>query len=91
MATAQPDRLDRIEALVETNAQAIRSNSEAIAQAASERQEFREVFQATLRVIAEMGQRQDAQLEAIHAMQSEIRGMQLENRRILDHLFGPES
>ncbi len=99
------ERLDRIEGIVAATAQTVQANSQAIANleqaqatAAAERQELREYFLATMRVVSESSQAQDAQmqmqtemLKTITEMQSEIRGLQVENRRILDHLFGDES
>ena len=75
------ERLDRIEALIE-------ANSQAIANAATERQELREVFLSTMRVVSESAQTQSEMLKSIAEMQAEVRGLQVENRRILDHLFG---
>jgi hypothetical protein len=74
------DRLDRIEALVLANADAIQSNVSAI----------RELSQVQLRMMEEMGEyrRNMQEMRAdILEMQSEVRGLQTENRRILDRLF----
>jgi chromosome segregation ATPase len=102
MTTALPDRLDCIEsaledlteqvqtaasdrqelkALVESTAKIAESNAKAIEAAASDR--------ATLRTsIDELATVAGQTLRPIEEMQSEVRGLQLDNRRMLDHLFG---
>lgn len=73
---AQPDRLDRIEALVESNACAIA-----------------ELSQHQLRMVQEFSDYQRDMLETradIQEMQAEVRGLQTENRRILDRVFGEQ-
>ena len=90
---------------IAANSETIAANSETITRleeaqaiAANERQELRDYFLATMRTVSEMSQSQDAQLQAqtemlktITEMQSEVRGLQVENRRILDRIFGDES
>ena len=51
-----------------------------------------------MQIISESAQQQEAQvktqtemLKSITEMQSEVRGLQVENRRILDRVFGSES
>ena len=82
MTAAQPDRLDRIEALVE-------ANSKASAAASSEREELRRSFSGMQQALATMTQHRLKFRNGIDATQAEIRGMQVGNRRILDHLFEP--
>jgi hypothetical protein len=97
MTTAQPDRLDRIEALVEANARAIAANSEAIAasneQMAIVEQTMQRLGERTEIIALAVERMIDVQLQTfrvIEEMQAEVRGLQTENRRILDHLFGQE-
>ncbi len=61
-----------------------------ITNAAEERQELREVFLSTMQVVSESAQAQAEMLKSITEMQAEVRGLQVENRRIMDHLFGSE-
>ena len=96
------DRLDRFANTVE---QAIAASDERLTQveqtqtmASSERQELREVFLATMQVVSESARCQDEILTEIHTMQSqvaemqsEVRGLQVENRRIINRVFGGES
>lgn len=76
------DRLDRIEAILETtvreNAE-LRSTVTALVQIVELHQRNHEVAQRNF----------DAIVTKIGEMQSEIRGLQTENRRILDRIFGP--
>lgn len=106
MTTAQPDRLDRLEALaesaaverqelralIESTSKIVESNAKAIEAAAVDRAELRTHLRTSLDDLARVAgqtirQMQDMQLD-IREMQAEVRGLQLENRRILDHLFG---
>ncbi len=76
MSPEDEARFQRIEAIVESNARAIAANSAAISQ---------------LRVTAEQTLSDTAQwftavVNNMQEMQSEIRGLQTENRRILERL-----
>ncbi len=102
MTSTQSDRLDRIEALVESNAKAIEaaaserqelralveSNAKAIEAAASDRATLRTSIDDLARVAGESIRHMQEMQADIREMQSEVRGLQLENRRMLDHLFG---
>ena len=81
MTPTQPDRLDRIEALVESTAKIAQSNAKAIEAAALDRVELRTAIDELARVAGQT-------LRHMQEMQAEVRGLQIENRRILDHLFG---
>ncbi|WP_448564257.1 hypothetical protein [Trichothermofontia sp.] len=74
------DRLDQLARLVEANARQIESNSRQI-------ESNSRTIQALADLAAEDRQERVAILQAIHEMQQEIRGLQTENRRILDLLF----
>jgi septal ring factor EnvC (AmiA/AmiB activator) len=67
------DRLDRLASMVESNARVIQALANTAAEASEERQQI-------LQVIAQ-------QQERIAQQQEEIRGLQTENRRILDILL----
>jgi hypothetical protein len=74
------DRLDRLEALAETILLAIQQQKE---QQDRDRQEWRAGIDDVVSMVGTIAQR-------IDEMQTEVRGMQLENRRILDHLFNQQ-
>jgi len=84
------DRLDRIEAIVENNSKQIEKNTDAIIDmrlAVSGLIETANQYQHNFELIVSeiVSLRQD-----FTVMQSEIKGLQMENRRILDHLFGQQ-
>jgi hypothetical protein len=88
MTAAQPDRLDRIEALLERSIQQSNERQTRMESAITE------VSQAQLRMIQESADYRRDTLEMradIREMQAEVRGLQTESRRILDHLFGEQS
>jgi hypothetical protein len=74
------NRLDRIEALVLSNAEATTANTRNIDQLSQLQFQMMEEFSDYRRSMLEM--RAD-----ILEMQSEVRGIQTENRRILDRLI----
>jgi hypothetical protein len=81
------NRLDRIEALVQSNAEAIAINAQA---AAANTRNIDQLSQLQLRMMEEFVEyrRNMQEMRAdILEMQSEVRGLQTENRRILDRLF----
>jgi hypothetical protein len=73
MATEE-SRLDRLEALAETTLLAIQQQQRQVDQ-------LRDGISEVVAMFA-------TQAEQIAEMQTEVRGLQVENRRILDHLFG---
>ena len=81
MTPTQPERLDRIEALLEATTQIAQSNAKAIEAAASDRAQLRTAIDELARVAGQT-------LRHMQEMQSEIRGLQLENHKMLDYLFG---
>jgi hypothetical protein len=81
------NRLDRIEALVQSNAEAIAINTQATA---ANTRTIDQLSQLQLRMMEEFTEYRRSMLEMradILEMQSEVRGLQTENRRILDRLF----
>jgi hypothetical protein len=74
------DRLDRLANMVESNARVIQALANAAAEAREERQEI-------LQVIAQQQESMDRKQTIIVQQQEEIRGLQTENRRILDILI----
>ena len=72
--TTETTRLDRLEALAETTLLAIQQQQGQINQ-------LRDGISEVVGMFA-------TQAEQIAEMQTEVRGLQVENRRILDHLFG---
>lgn len=72
MTTTQPDRLDRLEALAETILLAIQQQQ-------GQTNDLRESVQDTVQMVGTLA-------SEMHDMHSEIRGLQTENRRILDRL-----
>ena len=83
MTSSEPSRLDRIEAIVESNAKLIASNAKAIEAAAADRDVLRQA-------IVGMTEVANQTFAVIGEMQAEVRGLQAENRRILDRMFSGE-
>ena len=75
MAT-EASRLDRLEALAETTLLAIQQRQRQVDQ-------LRDGISEVVAMFA-------TQAEQIAEIQTEVRGLQVENRRILDHLFGEQ-
>lgn len=76
MTTSEPSRLDRLEALAETILLALQQQQLQI-------NGLRESVQDTVSMIGTLG-------HEMSEMQSEIRGLQQENRRILDILLNQQ-
>jgi hypothetical protein len=70
------ERLDRLANLVESNARTAEANSNAVAEISREQ--------------AELARERNHMLGIIAQQQSDIRGMQTENRRILDILLNQQ-
>jgi hypothetical protein len=88
------NRLDRIEALVQSNAEAIAANAQLIAAnsqaTAANTRNIDQLSQLQLRMMEEFTEYRRSMQEMradILEMQSEVRGLQTENHRILDRLF----
>ena len=77
------ERLDRLEALAETILLAIQKQQE---NRDADKAEFRESIQDIVSMIGTLGETSDRQLALIQEMQSEVKGLQTENRRILERL-----
>lgn len=84
------ERLDRLEAMAETILLALQRQSEtnaAMQEAQNvDRPEFRAHVENTMQAIQILAQTSDRQFALIQEMQSEVRGLQTENRRILERL-----
>jgi chromosome segregation ATPase len=98
MTTAQPDRLDRIEAVLDRLALTVESNAANICELSQTQlrmmQEFSEYRRDMTEMradVREMATAQTQVLQRIDEMQTEVRGLQTENRRILDRVFGEQS
>ena len=97
MTQAEPSRLDRIEAIVETlvnqsqvfreDLQELRLDTQAIGEQVSN---LTEDVQATLQMINTLAQEGARDRQDIRTIQTEVRGLQQENRRILDYLFNQQ-
>ena len=77
------NRLDRLEAIVEANTNTMVDLRIAVSSLIETSNQFQRNFEVMAAEIVSL--RRD-----FTVMQSEIRGLQMENRRILDHLFGQQ-
>ena len=95
IAMTPEQRLDQLERLMATAARNINANTEAIAQLRASQQQtddhmrrLSDIFVDTIRVIGIM-QNQFTEMQAeIREIRTDIRGLQRENQRTLDYLFG---
>jgi hypothetical protein len=85
---SEPTRLDRLEALAVTFLLAIQQQKE---QQDHDRQEFRESISDVVSMVGSLAQHMDTMQSQMTEMQSEIRGLQLENRRMLDAFFNQQN
>jgi chromosome segregation ATPase len=96
------ERLDRLAAIVESNTEAITASNERLTSNIAElsqiqlrmMQEFSEYRRDMIEMradIREIGNTQTQILQRIDETQDEVRGLQTENRRILDHLLGEQA
>ena len=83
MATEET-RLDRLEALAETMLLAIQQQQQQTTEQGRQIDQLRDGISEVVGMFA-------TQAEQIAEMQTEVRGLQVEIRRILDHLFGDQS
>lgn len=81
------ERLDRLEALAETILLAIQQQQQ---QRNEDRQEFRETIEDVVSMVAQVAETSGTAIQRIDEMQSEIRGLQVENRRMLDYLINQQ-
>lgn len=81
---------NRMQQIVDSNARAIEANTAAISEsrqtADEDRAQFRASIEDVVSMIGELGHTASATFERIDQMQSEVRGLQTENRRILERL-----
>lgn len=83
MTTSEPSRIDRLEALAETILLALQQQQLQLQQQQLQINGLRESVQDTVSMIGTLG-------HEMSEMQSEIRGLQQENRRILDILLNQQ-
>lgn len=81
------ERLDRLEALAETTLLAVQQLAY---QQESNHREMRTNIRDVVGMITVLAQSADEDRAIMREMQGEIRGLQTENRRILDHLLNRE-
>lgn len=81
------ERLDRFAASVET---AIAAHNDRLSQVEQDRTELQRSFRGMTQAMDALARTQIEILQRIDETQAEVRGLQTENRRILDHLFGQE-
>ncbi len=89
-----PDRLDRLEALSETILFAIQQQGQQIRQLAEQQQQTQAGLTTTIAdivsMIGNLTREGNEDRRAIRELQSEVRGLQSENRRILDYLLNQQ-
>jgi hypothetical protein len=89
-ANGNNSRLDRLETLAETTLLAIQQlalqQRDLAAQQQAAQAETRDSINDLVSMIGTLGQNADRHWAAIQEMQSEVRGLQTENRRILEWL-----
>jgi|GEM_PF-3439221 len=81
---ANNETIDRISRKVEANSEAIKANSEAIAGLTTRADRLTEQIATATNIFIDS-------IGVMREMQNEIKGLQIENRRIMDHIFGKES
>lgn len=89
--TNSSDRLDRIEALTESNAQAISELRIGLADIRTSLSDVRGATENLLSVANLHQQNFEVIATEIRDMQAEIRGLQLENRRLFQRFFPDEN
>ena len=77
-------KIDNLTEKVEANTEAIKANSEAIAGLTNRADRLTEQISTATDIFIDS-------IGVMREMQNEIKGLQVENRRIMDHLFGEES
>ncbi len=88
----QPSRLDRIEAILLQTAEQQQVNTNAITQLTAKVDGLADQLQASFAdmaaTITQLGEEAHEDRQVIREMQTEVRGIQTENQRILQYLFG---
>ncbi len=77
-----------LRSLIAQNAIAIQQNNAAIDRVVATQASIQESFQNLLQLVARVIEEGAEDRRAIREMQAEIRGIQTENQRILEYLFG---
>lgn len=90
--TTSPDnnRLDRIEKILETVVATVAQNSQQIEANSRETAELRSAVNSLVQIVELHQTNFEVIVTEMKQMHAEIRGLQTENRRILDHLFGEQ-
>ncbi len=77
-----------LRSLIAQNAIAIQQNNAAIDRVVATQAGIQQSFQNLLQLVAKVIEEGAEDRRAIREMQAEIRGIQVENQRILEYLFG---
>lgn len=88
--TNQPDRINQIEEILLRVAQQQEVNTVGIAQNKEAITELRIVADSLLQTVDQHQDNFEILVQEIREIRAEIRGLKLETRRILNHLFGQE-
>ena len=84
------NRLDRIEAIVEANSRQIEANSRQIEKNTTALIDMRLAVSSLIETSNQFQRNFEVIVSEIKDIKQEVRGLQVENRRILDHLFGQQ-
>ena len=85
------NRLDRIEAILEANSRQIEANSRQIENNTTALIDMRLAVSSLIETSNQFQRNFEVIVSEIQDIKRDIRGLQVENRRILDHLFGQQS
>ncbi|MEH2067859.1 MAG: hypothetical protein V7K47_06785 [Nostoc sp.] len=90
----QPSRLDRIEALLLQTAVQQQANTQAISRLETNQEALQQQLEASIShlvgLIGDFVEEAQQDRAVIRELQSEVRGIQTENQRILQYLFGQQ-
>jgi len=84
------DDLDNVKTIMFTLARQYERVDHTVDRIALQQETNSQAIHAMVNAIASLVQTQQEQLTAIREMQSEVKGLQVENRRILQHIFGDD-
>ena len=84
------DDLDSVKTIMFTLASQYERIDRTVDRIALQQETNSQAIQAMANAIASLATAQQEHLLAIREMQSEVKGLQIENRRILQHIFGNE-
>jgi hypothetical protein len=84
------DDLDSVKTIMFTLARQYERIDHTVDRIALQQEINSQAIQAMANAISSLAMAQQQQLTAIQEMQSEVRGLQVENRRILQHIFKEE-